>query len=147
MFGNDFVLALKKDMNLKDDEVFPIYDTIKEKLCPYFGKFVGPVFSVLFIDKTLETNTVFSYEVLQKLMTGWYIPVNSFLLFMGRKRVNYYEQAVNQYVNENNIEFGKEFCVDTDTGEPETCMIYRNFKLFRYGQEDREFLFRYILKI
>ncbi len=155
----DVIKDLKQDMKLKDDELFPIFDTVKEKLCFYFGKFSGHKFYVCFVDKTEETGTKFSYEVLWKIMTGWYIPVNSFHLFMGRKRTNYYEFMVNQYVVEHHIEFGKEFTVEAPSYhiadnvsipldvKTEICVIYRNCKLYRNGEEDMEFLFKHLLEI
>lgn len=148
---------MKRDMHLKDEDIFPIYDTVEEKLCPYFGKFVGDALYVIFIDKTETTDDLFTYNVLQKLMTGYFIPVNSYHLFMGRRRANYYEIAVKRYADKHHIEYGKEFVVDVPVFsrvdgvdiplecQHERCVIYRNCKLFRNGQEDMEFLFRHLL--
>lgn len=139
---NPILKQMQEDMDLKDQTLYPIYDTVKEQLCKYFIKFFNGQFSVCFIDKTEEYRSAFAYEVLQKIMTGWYIPVNARLLVLGRRRTNYYAATVENYMATRHLSYSKEFPLGDDI-----CIIHRNGKFFRNGEEDNAFFFRNLLEL
>ena len=72
----DVINRLKDDLYLKDNDLFLLYDVVKDELCSYFGKFLGSCFYVVFTDGTNESGTEFSYNVLRNLMDASLVPVN-----------------------------------------------------------------------
>lgn len=136
----DVVNSLKTDLYLKDNELFLIYDVVKDELCSFFGKFLGPCFFVVFTDGTNESGTEFSFSVLRNLMDAVYVPVNASILILGRKRSNYFLQAVDAFMNSHGYKYNVPFTMG-DSGT-DICVVLRNGLLERNGKTDLVFLFQ-----
>ena len=153
----DVISEMKSDMHLKDDEIFLLYDVVKEELCPFYGKFFGNRFFLMYLDDTKETGTPASYDALRKLMEAVYVPVNSYILILGRKRSNYYMNAIEQFMNSHDYKFNEPFVMeipavvkgtdgsDARTVEKATCIVRRYGTLERDGKEDLPFVFEHII--
>lgn len=140
----DVIDRLKGDLYLKDNDLFLLYDIVKDEMCSYFGKFLGSCFYVVFTDGTNESGTEFSYNVLRNLMDASLVPVNASILLLGRKRSNYFLQAVETFMNTHGYEFNVPFYPDGPNGKP--CLIHRNGVLERNGKRDLVFLFQCLEK-
>ncbi len=140
----DVINRLKGDLYLKDNDLFLLYDIVKDELCSYFGKFLGSCFYVVFTDGTNESGTEFSYNVLRNLMDASLVPVNASVLLLGRKRSNYFLQAVETFMNTHGYEYNVPFTMG-DSGT-DTCVVHRNGVLERNGKRDLVFLFRCLEK-
>lgn len=136
----DVVNSLKTELYLKDNELFLIYDVVKDELCSFFGKFLGSCFFVVFTDGTNESGTEFSFSVLRNLMDAAYVPVNASILILGRKRSNYFLQAVDAFMNSHGYEYNVPFTMG-DFGT-DICIVHRNGVLERNGKTDLVFLFQ-----
>lgn len=136
----DVINRLKDDLYLKDNDLFLLYDIVKDELCSYFGKFLGSCFYVVFTDGTNESGTEFSYNVLRNLMDASLVPVNASILLLGRKRSNYFLQAVDAFMNSHGYEYNVPFTMG-DSGT-DTCIVHRNGLLERNGKTDLVFLFQ-----
>ena len=112
----DCIKTMKSDLYLKDNELFLLYDIINEKILSFCGKFDGDKFFVVYNDGAKETGTDASYGVLRKIMEASYVPVNANILILGRKRCNYYMQAVEIFMNTHNYEYNVPFAVENGTG-------------------------------
>lgn len=140
----DVINRLKGDLYLKDNDLFLLYDVVKDELCSYFGKFLGSCFYVVFTDGTNESGTEFSYNVLRNLMDASLVPVNASILLLGRKRSNYFLQAVETFMNSHGYEYNVPFTM-CDSGT-DTCIVHRNGVLERNGKRDLVFLFQCLEK-
>ena len=133
--------AFKRDMAIEDGKIYSLYDTLHEKICPYCFRFIGNKFHVVYYDMTEEFDTKFVYKVLDEMFVGLLVPINSHILFLGRKRGNYHDDMVHAFLTRKNVSFGKEFMIGEDR-----CVIYRNGKFYRNGDEDTTFFFRLVFK-
>ena len=140
----DVINRLKGDLYLKDNDLFLLYDIVKDEMCSYFGKFLGSCFYVVFTDGTNESGTEFSYNVLRNLMDASLVPVNASILLLGRKRSNYFLQAVDAFMNSHGYEYNVSFTMG-DSGT-DTCIVHRNGVLERNGKRDLVFLFQCLEK-
>ena len=135
------IAMFKTDMGIKDDVLYLLYDTLREEVCPYYFKFTGNLFYLVYSDKSEECGTKVAYQVLDGMFVGLLVPINSRILFLGRKRGNYHEDMVRHFMARENVSFGKEFMIGEDC-----CVIYRNGKFYRNGDEDITFFFNQVFK-
>jgi len=137
---------IKSIFGIKDNVLFPIYDCKKQKLCFYFGQFIGKDFYVFCIDKTREAKTPFVYKVLKRLLEGRYIPVTTEVLKNGREDVDYYKMAIDHFMAKYGVMFDVPFTVTLSNTEEFECVITADYVVYVDDEENLSFLFLFLLK-